>query len=222
MSSSCGVIWDIDGTLLDSNTEHAKAFLEAFAVHGFDYDLAKIKKRIGMGGDKLIPDLLGYHDSKLEKQIAESKKQIFFDKYFSLVRPFPCIKELLEGLKKLGFMQSVGTSASREECERFLELLGIRPYLREIVTSDQVEASKPDPDIVAEAVKKLKLSKSDVIMIGDTPYDIEAAARAGVRSIAFRSGGWTDRDLIGSIAIYDGAKDLLKSLDSFQQFFSSL
>ena len=222
MNTIRGVIWDIDGTLLNSNDAHARAYAEALALEGLHFIPDQIRRKIGEGGDKLLPELTGIEQgSQLGRRISENKKRIFEEKYFPSLKPFSKAKELLETMRERGLKFAVGTSAGREECERFLKRVGVDHLMDEIISSDDVEESKPDPDIVSESCRRLNLSPKRVLMVGDTPYDIMAASRAGLKTVAFRSGGWADEDLQGALAIYDGAADLLGHLDP-SPFFTTL
>jgi HAD superfamily hydrolase (TIGR01549 family) len=215
MSSIQAVIFDIDGTLLDSNDAHARAFEAAFLENGRPYPYLEIRRLIGMGGDNLIPTLSGLKkESPKGKRISHRKKEVFFSKYFSQLCSFPKVRELMSALKDRGMKISIATSASQDELKQFLKLLEIEEFLDAHTHSDDVESSKPDPDVIRAALKKLNFKPNQVIMIGDTPYDIEAASRAGVKTIALRCGGyWKDQDLSGAIAIYDNPHDFLKNLD---------
>jgi HAD superfamily hydrolase (TIGR01509 family) len=208
------ILFDIDGTLVDSNDAHAHAWAEAFAQSGVQVDFDKVRRAIGMGGDKLMPAVAGIsEDSPIGKTISKRRGEIFKTKYLPAVHPFQGARELVAEVKARGLRAVAASSAKRDELEHLLQIAGVRELLDEATSSDEAEESKPDPDIVHAALKKAKAQPSEALLIGDTPYDIEAAARAGVGAIAFRSGGWGDRDLRGAIAIYDGPWDLLARLE---------
>jgi HAD superfamily hydrolase (TIGR01509 family) len=210
-----GVILDIDGTLLDSNAEHAEAWADALAEHGYYVDPSHIRPLIGMGGDKVLPKLIGVsEEGPTGQKISKRRGQIFREKYLARIRPFPKVRDLVERLEREGRSIVVASSASKEDLRALLEKAGVRDLLDGETSSDDAERSKPDPDIVHAAMEKLDLPRERVMMIGDTPYDVEAAARAGIRAIALRSGGgWSDIDLQGATAIYTDPADLLAHLD---------
>jgi HAD superfamily hydrolase (TIGR01509 family) len=210
-----GVILDIDGTLLDSNAQHAQAWSDALAEHGYDVDSGRIRPLIGMGGDKVLPELIGLsEESPTGQRISERRGEIFRTKYLPQVRPFPRVRDLVERLDREGHTIVVASSASKEDLRALLEKAGVRDLLAGETSSDDAERSKPDPDIVHAAMQKLGLPPERVVMIGDTPYDVEAAKRAGIRTIALRSGGcWSDTALQGAAAIYGDPADLLAHLD---------
>lgn len=209
-----GAIFDVDGTLLDSNDPHARAYQKAFEEAGLRFPYSRIRRLIGMGGDHLIPALSGIaEESERGQAIARRKKEIFFNEYLSELEPFPEARDLVEALRDRGVRVAIASSASDEELERFLGIVGIDQLVEARAPSDAGQSSKPDPDVVQAAVRQLALPPGKCLMIGDTPYDIEAARKAWLRSIAFRSGGWSDQDLGGAIAIYHDPSDMLMHLD---------
>jgi HAD superfamily hydrolase (TIGR01509 family) len=212
-SSVRGVIFDVDGTLVDSNDAHARAWEEAFREAGYPVPFEKIRPLIGMGGDKLVPALTGWSkdDPRVEK-LGRRRGEIFRERHLPQIRPFPRTRELLAAMREAGLKLAVATSAEKAELEPLLEHAGASDLIEHKASSDDAESSKPDPDIVQAALRRLGLPKSAVVMIGDTPYDVEAATRAGIPIIAFRSGGWDDESLKGAREIYDGPADLLAQL----------
>jgi phosphoglycolate phosphatase-like HAD superfamily hydrolase len=208
------VLFDIDGTLVDSNDAHAHAWVKAFAEAGIRTDFQKVRCAIGMGGDKLMPAIAGIQaDSPPGQRISERRSEIFKGEYLPHLRPFRDAGNFVSAIQARGLKTVAASSAKRDELEALLKIAGALSLLGGGASGDDAEQSKPDPDIVHAALKKTGASASDALMIGDTPYDIEAAARAGVRTIAFRSGGWNDATLQGAVAIYDGPWDLLARLD---------
>lgn len=209
-----GVIFDIDGTLVDSNDHHARAWHDAFRKAGREIEYDRIRRLIGVGSDKLFAELTGQDlDSPEGKAISDDCKRIFKERYLPQVRPFAQGRELVERLQAAGLLLAVASSARREDLEALLTIAGVPQLLDKSTTSKEADRSKPDPDIVSAALKKLDLPAAATLMIGDTPYDIEAGNRAGVGVIAVRCGGWGDRDLAGAVAIYDDPADLLAHLD---------
>jgi HAD superfamily hydrolase (TIGR01509 family) len=209
-----GIILDIDGTLIDSNDAHARSWVETLEEFGIEADVDDARRMIGMGGDKLLPELAGVEvDSELGKRIVERRTELFKERYLPELRPFPKTRELVEHMRDRGLKVSVATSAKREELDPFLEVAGVRDLIESATSSSDAEESKPDPDIVEAALGRLDLPASAVVMLGDTPYDVEAATRAGVAIVAVRCGGWGDEDLAGAVAVYDDPADLLAHFD---------
>jgi HAD superfamily hydrolase (TIGR01509 family) len=208
------ILLDVDGTLVDSNDAHAHAWVEALAEHGFECRFDEVRRLIGMGGDHVLPILTGLAEEEPRgEKIAERRSAIFRERHLKALKPFRDVRPLVEAMRRRGFRIVVATSARSDELDALLFVTGVEDLVDEKTTSSDAEATKPAPDIVAAAVRKAGVSPRSAIMIGDTPYDVRAAQRAGVSTIALRSGGWGDADLGGAIAIYDDAHDLLKHFD---------
>jgi HAD superfamily hydrolase (TIGR01509 family) len=204
------VILDVDGTLVDSNDAHARAWADALSEHGYDVDERHIRRLIGMGGDNLLPRVADLDkDSEPGSQISKRRAEIFKMQYLSQVRPLPGVRELIERLRGDGLRLIVASSAKADELEPLLGIAGVGELLPERTSAEDAPNSKPDPDIMQVALDKLGLPADQTIMIGDTPYDLQAAHKAGIKVIAFRSGGWSDADLAGAVAIYYTPADLL-------------
>jgi HAD superfamily hydrolase (TIGR01549 family) len=203
------VLLDIDGTLIDSNDAHARAWVGALAEHGYVVLFEQVRPLIGMGGDKLLPALVGVDsDSDDAKRIAKTRAELFNRELPSL-RPTRGARDLLVLLKGEGLELVVATSAQEAEVEALLRQAGVADLIATKASAADAENSKPDPDIVRAALRKSGSYAAHSLMIGDTPYDIEAASSARVPTIALRCGGaWSDDDLRGAIAIYDDPGDL--------------
>jgi HAD superfamily hydrolase (TIGR01509 family) len=204
-----GVIVDVDGTLVDSNDAHARAFVEAFREFGHEIAFEPVRRLIGKGSDKLIPELVGRYDER----VAERKKAIFKQRYLAKLRPFPGVDVLLEGLKSNGLALAVASSAADDELEALLEVARATHYFQARTDADDAERSKPDPDIVQAALAKLAVPAARCVMIGDTPYDAEAASRAGISFAGVRCGGWADADLQPAIGVFDDPAELARNLE---------
>jgi HAD superfamily hydrolase (TIGR01509 family) len=216
MSGVRAVILDIDGTLIRSNEAHASAFVEAGAELGYDVDHDEVLRRIGMGSDKLVPQVFGVEkESEEGKRIEERKSEIFAKRYLPGLQPTPGARDLLVRLRRDGLTLAVATSASPDDLEKLLDRAGVADLIprEKSASPEEVEQSKPAPDVVHAALRKSGCAPGEAIMIGDTPYDVEAAGRAGVAIFAVRCGGWGDRDLAGAAAIFDDPADLLTHYD---------
>ena len=204
------VLLDIDGTLIDSNDAHAQAWVDVCKEYGFDCDFAKARSLIGMGGDKVLPELTGLTEETPEgDRVLERRGDIFRQKYAKSLRPFDDTRALVERLRDDGYKIVVATSAGEDDLDTLLKQAGVDDLIDRATTSDDAEESKPEPDIVEAALKKAKTHPHEAVMIGDTPYDVGAATKAGVAIVAVRCGGWKDDDLEGALEIYDGPADLL-------------
>lgn len=208
--SPCAVLLDVDGTLVDSNDAHARAWVEAFGECGFEIAFDQVRPLVGMGGDKLVRKLVDL-DSKegRGKELSEHRTVVFRERYASELKAFPQARALLERLRAEKMKLIVATSAQEDEYELIVRAAGVDGLFDGRTTSDDALESKPDPHIVIAALQLSECAPGSVLMVGDTPYDVQAAQGAGVRIIALRSGGWDDDALRGSLAIYDDAADLL-------------
>jgi len=209
------VIFDVDGTLVDSNDAQARSWVDALKEFGYSVPYEKVRPLIGMGGDKVLPETIGVQkDSEKGKQISKRRSEIFKEKYLPNVKPFPDAQKLLDRMRKQGLKLAIATSAQPDELRPLLQIVGAADLIEDKTSARDVKSSKPDPDVMQVALKRVGYPPNEVVMIGDTPYDIEAARKAGVGTIAFRCGGWSDSDLAGAIAIYNDPADLLAHYDS--------
>ncbi len=215
MSSAIkGVLLDMDGTLVDSNDAHAHAWVRALAEAGHVVEYERVRGLIGMGGDQLLPAVCGVEaDSVQGKQISERRGEIFTKHYLPTLKPFPHVRELIQHMLDHGLKLVMASSATEAELQALLEVANISDLITRQTSADDAEASKPEPDIIHAALDEIGLTADQVIMLGDTPYDIQAAQKASVGTIALRSGGWNDADLADAIAIYADCADLLAHYD---------
>jgi HAD superfamily hydrolase (TIGR01509 family) len=210
-----GVILDIDGTLVLSNDAHAQAWVEAFADFGYQVKFEQVRPLIGMGGDQIVPQLapgLSGKEGK-GKQIGNRRKELIINKFAADLVPTKGARELILKLRSEGLRLIIATSATTEELGLLLKAAQVDDLLSqdEATTSSDAEASKPDPGIIEAALSKLGMQPKSVVMLGDTPYDIEAANKAGVGTIAFRCGGFDDEQLKDAIAIYNHPGELAQN-----------
>jgi HAD superfamily hydrolase (TIGR01509 family) len=210
-----GVIFDVDGTLVDSNDAHAESWVDTFAEAGYDVPFNVVRPLIGMGADKLLPKTIGVsNDSDVGKKLISRRSEIFRQKYLPRLRPLSGSRDLVKRVRSDGLKAIVATSAKDEELRGLLKAAQVEDLMEERATASDAKRSKPDPDIVKAAIAEANTPPNQLVMIGDTPYDIEAATRANVTVIGFRSGGWKDADLKGAAEVYDGPADLLARYDS--------
>ena len=204
------VILDVDGTLVDSNDSHARAWVAAFDEAGITVDYDAVRRSIGMGGDKLMPNVSSIEESSERgARISKRRGEIFQATYLPALRGFPGTRELIERFLDDGFVLAVAISAAEEELQPLLERAGVADLIQQRTSSDDAENSKPDPDIVQAALKQAGSDPSQTIMLGDTPYDVEAARRAGIRIVGVECGGWPKDTLEGAIAVYRDPAHLL-------------
>lgn len=209
-----GIILDVDGTLVDSNDAHAHAWVEALNESGYHHSFEEVRRLIGMGGDNLLPTLTGLQsDSSDGKLINDRWREIFETNYMPDLQAFPQVRPLLERIRADGLQLVVASSAEQNQLKKLLDIAHVQDLIEQETSSDDAENSKPAPDIVQAALKRLGDAPKQTVMLGDTPYDIESAGKAGVPVIALRCGGWDDAGLAGALAIYDDPADLLAHYD---------
>ena len=201
---------DVDGTLIDSNDAHARAWADIFREAGLDIPFERVRPLVGMGGDNLLPTLGIDGESEQGKELAERRGAHFKETYLRTIKPFPGVRGLLEKMRDEGLDLAVATSSSKGDLKALLDIAGVADLIDTKTSADDADSSKPDPDIIEAALKRVKARPAEALMLGDTPYDIEAAAKAGVKTVALRSGGWNDDGLKGAVAIYDDAAHLLE------------
>jgi HAD superfamily hydrolase (TIGR01509 family) len=209
-----GVLFDVDGTLVDSVDAHTRAWLAAFAEAGHAVEYGRLRGMIGMGGDKLLPAAIGVSkDSDEGRRLSKRRAAIFLERELPTIRPTRGARDLVDAVRRSSLRVGFATSAEEDELRALLDIVGATDLLDRAANADDVDRSKPDPDVVHAALAKVGLDADAAVLVGDTRYDIEAAARSGVPAIALRSGGWRDEDLTGAVAIYDDPADLLAHLD---------
>ncbi|GGO24570.1 HAD family hydrolase [Deinococcus humi] len=206
------VILDLDGTLVDSNDAHARAWLHAFADEGFHLGFDEVRTLIGMGSDQLVPRLTGVQpDSEQYERLSNAWKDHFQRGELPTIRAQPGARELVEELRRRDVDVIIGTSGDESVVEALLMRADVADLVPQRTTASDVEESKPAPDIVKAALKKLGRKADEVLMLGDTPYDIEAAGKSGVDTVALRCGG--DDRLDGAVKVYNDPLDWLNHLD---------
>jgi HAD superfamily hydrolase (TIGR01509 family) len=203
-------VLDIDGTLVDTNYHHTIAWYRAFREHKIVLPLWRIHRHIGMGGDQLVGTLT---DERTEREQGDEIRAAEKTLYFQLideVEPMAGARELIEQLKHRGHTVVLASSAKADEVEHYLDLLDARGLADDWTTSADVESTKPEPDLVSAALQKAGGSPGDAVMVGDTPWDIEAAGKAGVPTVAVRTGGFAAAELedAGAMAVFESVAEL--------------
>lgn len=213
-ASPAAVLFDIDGTLVDSNYLHIEAWHHAFAAVGHPVDAWRIHRSIGMDSGKLLGTLLGDAAESLGDEAKEKHTEFYAD-LADRLRPIDGARELLRALTERGQTVVLATSAPQAELDRLLDVLQVGPDVDAVTSSEDVGTAKPDPDIVEVALEKAGVPADRAVMVGDAVWDVKAASRAGVRTIGVRSGGYSAAELreAGAIAVYDDVADLLAHLD---------
>lgn len=208
-------VLDIDGTLVDTNYQHALAWYRAFRRHRIVLPVWRIHRHIGMGGDQVVEALTDEQtERELGDQIRAAEKELYFE-LIDEVEPMEEARELISDLGRRGHLVVLASSAKQEEVERYLDLLGARELADGWTTSADVEATKPQPDLVHAALDRVGGSADDAVMVGDTPWDVHAARGAGVGTIAVLTGGFAIEELreSGAVEVFESVAELREGLD---------
>jgi HAD superfamily hydrolase (TIGR01549 family) len=210
VAQRAAVLLDVDGTLIDTNYHHALAWYRAFRDNGIVLPLSRIHRHVGMGGDQLIPALAG--EDVDEEALSDARKERYRE-LIDEVSPLAGARELIEELKERGYGVFLASSAPEDELDHYLDLLDARDLVDGWTTDDDVEATKPEPDLVKAA--REKAGGGDAVMVGDTPWDIEAARKAGLETATVITGGFSEQELreAGAAAVYDSLVELRRHLD---------
>jgi HAD superfamily hydrolase (TIGR01509 family) len=208
-------ILDIDGTLVDTNYQHAIAWYRAFKDHGIVLPIWRIHRHLGMGGDQSVEALT---DEKTEREQGDAIRDSEKEHYMSLIGEVALMngaRELMQELRRRGHTVVLASSAKENEVDHYLDQLDARELAEDWTTSADVEQTKPEPDLVQAALQKAGADPGEATMIGDTPWDIKAARKAGVGTIAVLTGGFSIDELeeSGSIAVFESIVDLREGLD---------
>ena len=211
------VIFDIDGTLVDSVDLHAQAWKEAFKQFGKDVPYQQVRHQIGKGGDQLMPVFFSREQlEEFGEEMEEYRSKIYKRDYLPRVRAFPGVRELFMKIKEDGRRIALASSAKEEELKVYKKIAQIEDLVEEETSADDADRSKPHPDIFKAALEQLSdVSVEEAVVVGDTPYDAEAAGKLRLRTIGVRCGGFPEEELLaaGAISIYDDPADLLAHYD---------
>ncbi len=205
-------ILDVDGTLVDTNYHHALAWYRAFRDRGIVVPLWRLHRHVGMGGDKFIAAVAGDEVEERFGDELRSRWQAFFNELLPEVQPLAGARSLIVDLKEQGRTVVLASSAIQEHLDVFLDKLQARDLVDGWTTKDDVEASKPDPDLVQAAL--VQAGTEDAVMVGDTPWDCEAAAQANVPTVAVLTGGYSEQELrdAGAVSVFDSIEALRTGL----------
>jgi len=207
------VVFDIDGTLVDSVDLHAEAWRIAFKKFGKTIGFAEVRRQIGKGADQLLPVFFSPKElAEFGQELEEYRSELYKNEYLPGIKAFPKVRELFERIRQDGKRIALASSAKGDELNTYKKVTRIDDLIQAETSSDDAEKSKPHPDIFDAALAELgDVARSQVVVVGDTPYDAQAAAKANLRTMGLLCGGWSENDLRGAgcIAIYRDPAELL-------------
>ena len=219
------VIFDIDGTLVDTVDFHAQSWERTFQHFGYQIPYQQIRFQIGKGSDKLMPVFFSLEelnesddDSDLTfgERMRDYRRELYKREYHSRIKAFPQVRELFKRIKADGKRVALASSATKDDVATYKQIMDVEDLIDAATTTSEVESSKPEPDVFFVTLDKLGgIAPNNVIVVGDTPYDAEAAGKALLRTIGVLSGGFSEEKLrqAGCIAIYQNIADLLAHYD---------
>ncbi len=207
------VIFDVDGTLVDTNDLHTESWVEAFRRFGHEIPYETVRRQMGKGGDQLMPAVLPRDVFERQgKEIGEYRGDLFMREYLPRAEAFPEVPALLRRVRAAGQRVVLASSSSAAEVERYKEIAGIAGLTDAETTKDDAEHSKPSPDIFRAALERIApIPPEGAMVVGDSPFDAEAAAKAGLRAVGLLCGGFPEDELrsAGFVALYRDPADLL-------------
>ena len=205
-------ILDVDGTLVDTNYQHAIAWYQAFRQSDCHLPIWRIHRHIGMGGDQLVESLAGKEFDEEHGEDVRAAEKALYLATIPTVEPLGESRELIEDLKRGGSAVVLASSAKPDEVDRYLDLLDARDLADDWTTSADVEETKPEPDLVVAALDKL--GTKDAVMVGDTPWDVEAARKAGIETVCILTGGFSRAELeeAGAVAVFESVAELRQKI----------
>lgn len=215
-----GIIWDVDGTLVDSNDAHARCWQEAFAHFGKEITYDVIHRQLGKGGDLLVPDLLNAKEMRRFGEALKSyRTELYKRDYLPDVKPFPGVRELFERLVARGVRMALASSSNPDEVEYYTRLLGVAQLLEGSTSKKDAEFSKPSPEIFRAALESIGTDDARTLAVGDTPYDILAAHRTPLAVAAVLSGGFERELLVKAEFLFDDVHQLESEIDRIDAYF---
>ncbi|MFL5782194.1 MAG: HAD family hydrolase [Thermoleophilaceae bacterium] len=208
-------ILDIDGTLVDTNYQHAVAWYRAFRQNEIVLPVWRIHRHIGMGGDQVIAALTDEQTEEEKGEDIRSAEKALYLAMIEEVEPLEGARDLISRLKDAGKTVVMASSAKDDEVDHYLDLLDARELADDWTTSADVESTKPEPDLVKAALDKAGADPGEAVMLGDTPWDCEAAKRAGVETVALMTGGFSEQELTeaGAVAVFESLPELLERIE---------
>jgi HAD superfamily hydrolase (TIGR01549 family) len=216
------IIFDVDGTLVDSNDIHARCWIDAFEHFGKHFEWDVVRNQIGKGGDLLVPDLLNAREMrKFGEELKDYRTKLYKDKYLNDVKPFPRVRELFETLHGRGIKLALGSSSNQDEVKYYTALLSVGDLVEGSTSKHDANLSKPSPEIFRAALEKLGTEAGNTLTVGDTPYDILASHRASLAIAAVLSGGFQRELLTKAEFLFNDVEELVREIDRVDEYFNN-
>jgi HAD superfamily hydrolase (TIGR01549 family) len=216
------ILFDIDGTLVDSNDKHTDCWVEAFAHFDKHVDRDAIRTQIGKGGDLLVPDTLNAREMrKFGERLKKYRGELWKKNYMKSVQPFPGVREALRAVEERKIKVALASSSNPDEVEYYVELLGIQKMLEGTTSKGDAQFSKPSPEIFQAALEQAGSKLTDTLVVGDTPYDILAAHRGCLTVAALLCGGFPRDTLTKAEFLFEGVAELIENLEQIDEYFAS-
>ncbi|MEA2488654.1 MAG: hypothetical protein QOH21_446 [Acidobacteriota bacterium] len=216
------ILFDIDGTLVDSNDKHTDCWVEAFAHFGKEVAWDAVRFQIGKGGDFLVPDTLNAREMrKFGEPLKKYRGELWKKKYMDSVQPFPGIREALDAVEARKIKIALASSSNPDEVEYYVELLGIAKMLEGSTSKGDAQFSKPSPEIFQAALEQTGSKVTETLVAGDTPYDILAAHRGCLTVAALLCGGFPRDTLTKAEFVFEGVPELIGNLEQIDEYFAS-
>lgn len=215
------ILFDIDGTLVDSNDKHAECWIEAFAHFGKRVEWDAIRGQIGKGGDLLVPDTLNAREMRrFGKELQEYRGGLWKERYMRGVQPFDGAREALETVRERGIKLALASSSNPDEVEYYVELLGVGEMIEGSTSKEDAKFSKPSPEIFQAALERTKSDPARTLAAGDTPYDILASHRIPLPVAALLCGGFPRETLAKAEFLFPDVRELARNLEAIDDYFA--
>jgi len=216
------ILFDIDGTLVDSNDAHARCWVEAFSEFGKDFPYDLVRHQIGKGGDLLVPDLLNAREMRsFGEKVKKFRSKLYKETYLPDVKPFPGVTDCLRDLSERGVKIAFASSANPDEVKYYTRLLGVEDLLEASTSKKDAKFSKPSPEIFRAALEQVGSDEKLTLVAGDTPYDILAAHRVPLPIAAVLCGGFERKLLSKAEFIFQNVQELLRKIEQVDDYFDA-
>lgn len=216
-----GILFDIDGTLTDSNDIHTECWIDAFNHFGKTFPFDVMRNQMGKGGDLLVPDLLNAREMRdFGEKVKKYREELFKKSYMKRIKPFPQIRKTLEDLHERGIKMTLASSSNADEVEYYTQLLGVGDLLKGTTSKKDAKFSKPSPEIFEAGLERVGTDPARTLVVGDTPYDIMAAHRCALPVAAVLAGGFQRELLKKAEFLFADVEEMTRKIDTVDEYFN--